>query len=67
MTNNLRAKVSQAGDYPEGFMIEQYNSYYPGDGYAVPAWDEIGLSELCGPFDTAEKARAVLNDALQYV
>lgn len=67
MSNNLRARVSKAGDYSDGFMIEQYNSFYPGDGYAVPAWDEMGLAELCGPFATAEAAGAALRDVLQYV
>jgi hypothetical protein len=33
------------------------------DTYAIPAWEEMGLADLCGPFATATAAQTALETA----
>jgi hypothetical protein len=56
-------QVTNPKDYGvDYFAIEREDDRY---GWSVPAWEEIGWAELCGPFTTREAAQAVLNEALQ--
>lgn len=65
-TNLTRAprlgdKQVNATDYDGQIVIEQYDFHgiaHP--SWAVPAWEERGLSNLAGPFETVEQAKAAL-------
>jgi hypothetical protein len=50
-------------DYASGIVIERQSW----DGsYNVPAWEEIGASELVGPFETVEEAQAALDEFINF-
>jgi hypothetical protein len=54
-------QVSPPGAYEEGFMVEQFDYWNTREpAWAVPAWDERGHPELCGPFATAAEAAAAI-------
>lgn len=59
-------------DYPDGIKIECYrywcySHWNRGPSWAVPAWDEIGLSCLKGPFADVAEAERVLDEELDYI
>ena len=58
----LRASV--AGEYGDYFVIEGGNDE---DGFVCYAWEERGLSELCGPFESRAEALAVLESEREYL
>lgn len=60
---NLRI-VSGAEYNKPGFVIESLCWQIGLDPvYAIPAWEEMGLADLCGPFSTREQALAAIDEA----
>jgi hypothetical protein len=53
-------RVSNAGEYSDGFYIECLHDWNSGRFWAVPAWDEWGYADLEGPFETKQAAERVL-------
>ena len=62
-TMSTRIQVTNPADYGvDYFAVERIDHRY---GWSVPAWEEIGLAELCGPFATREEAQAAIDEVLQ--
>jgi hypothetical protein len=58
-----KIQVTTPTDYGvEYFSVEREDDRY---GFSVPAWEEIGLSELCGPFSTREEAYRSISNLLE--
>jgi hypothetical protein len=65
MTYRPSIKVCDPSDYDGRVLIESFE-FWNGRSeptWAVPAWEEIGLSELCGPFRSVEEAQAAIDAA----
>jgi len=65
MTTLSHARVVALAEYghgEDGFAIERPSR----NSYAIPAWDEMGLGSLCGPFTTAAEAEAALANAREW-
>jgi hypothetical protein len=57
-------RVCDPSDYDGRVLIESLE-YWNGRSemsWAVPAWEEAGYSELCGPFNTREDAQAAIDE-----
>jgi hypothetical protein len=69
MSDRILIQVTNPADYGvDYFAIEANDFYLQGEmRFAVPAWEERGLSELCGPFATAQEAHAVLQKDRDYI
>lgn len=50
-------------DYASGIVIERLS--WDGETWNVPAWEELGATELVGPFDSVEQAQAALEDFME--
>jgi hypothetical protein len=52
-------------EYASGIVIERQDW----DGsWNIPAWEELGMSELVGPFESVEQAQTALDETInQYV
>jgi hypothetical protein len=61
----MKVQVCNPAEYEGRVLIEA--DYHPEYGFAVPAWEERGLSELCGPFATEAEARATLAANAEYL
>jgi hypothetical protein len=62
MSATATIQVCDPSEYDGRIYIESLE-YWNGrnePSWAVPAWEERGLSELCGPFDSIEQAQAAL-------
>lgn len=45
----------------DGIVIEMFGFWQSGEGWAVPAWEEMGRADLAGPFSNhAAAQRAIL-------
>lgn len=57
-------RIEAASEYGlgDGFVIEQLRHWNFGaeETWAIPAWEEMGLCGLEGPFQTKEMARRAL-------
>jgi len=56
-------QVSSPQDYEGGYMIERFD--YCGldnPAWHVPAWEEVGLCNLAGPFATVADAQKALDE-----
>lgn len=52
---------AEYGEDKTGFVIEQFAYWNQSEPcWAVPAWDERGYGELCGPFATRPEAEQAL-------
>lgn len=59
-THYLSTARVNATEYESGIVVECECTL---DGYAVPAWEEHGYADLCGPFATEYEAGAALEAA----
>lgn len=55
--NHIVSTYSWYVDGAPGFVIEEYDERQA-CGYSLPDWEERGLPELQGPFETVEAAKA---------
>jgi hypothetical protein len=56
-------RVNNPAEYEGRVWIE--TDYY--EGWGVAPWDEWGLSEIYGPFESVTQAKQVLEDNKEYL
>ena len=69
MADRITIQITDPAEYGvTHFAIEANDWFHLGETrFAVPAWEERGLPDLCGPFATREKAAAVLKREREYL
>lgn len=64
--NKPRDGAIRANDteYDGDIVVEMFGFWQSGEGWAVPAWEEMGRADLAGPFASIDAAkRAIRADA----